>query len=87
MFERKKTKKKKKEREDKNKNMFFGKNFLIKICENSKIIFLFWLWNIWDGSIWQVGAGLMKNQKIKNSKKCLKMPKFPKCLFCEYVKA
>jgi len=70
--------------------MFFGKNFLIKICENSKIIFLiflFWLWNIWDGSIWQVGAGLMKNQKIKNSKKCLKMPKFSKCLFCEYVKA
>ena len=63
--------------------MFFGKNFLIKICENSKIIFLFWLWN---NSIWQVGAGLTKNQKIKNSKKCLKMLKFPKCLFCEYVK-
>jgi hypothetical protein len=67
--------------------MFFGKNFLIKICENSKIIFLiFWFW-LWNGSIWQVGAGLMKNQKIKNSKKCLKIPKFSKCLFCEYVKA
>jgi len=58
--------------------MFLVKIFY-KICENSKIIFFVLAMEYMGWFNLASWSGLMKNQKIKNSKKMPKnRPKFPK---------